>query len=568
MYLAEIRGTASKFAKTISNILDIDVMIVDDNYNRIANTFRYSSEPLPVNRFSMLGEVIHTGKVVAVKDKNTYKHCKNCPDLNECGISGLVGVPIFYENKVIGAIALLVPLNKTSPALDNMEHSVDFLIRMADLLSSKLKNIDDYNKLNVIKKEREILLNNIEDGLVSVSNSGEILHYNQQFEELFGIGRDIKGENIETLIDHPLIHEIMVFKKNVSYKRFYYEHKKHSFNGLVSYENIVTNGITNGALLTFKSYGKVYNLINEVSENFGYVSFDDILGEDEKLIEEINRAKQLAVTDEDILIYSEPGLQETILARSIHNFSDRAKRNFVCIDCSSIPYDLMEKEIFGDERGTDYSGYSIGKLRIADGGTIFFKNISSMPLYLQMEIVEVIKNNKLEQGFNIDVKMIFYSPVDLASLVEQGLFSEELYYRISKNTITIPPLANRKDDIKLIIDKTIKKMKIKHGKPGVTFEKDVLDMMYRYNWPKNLQEIEMTIDRIIYNLTNKDVAIKDIKDYKFTNETSTNIITLDEMEKELIKKALLQYDNKDQVAEALGIGRATLYRKLKKYDIN
>lgn len=96
MYLIEIKEIASKFAETISKILNIDVIIIDDKYNMIGNTYYYTNEPTPVSRYSMLGEVMQTGKVVAVSDKSTYKHCKNCPDLNECAISGLVSVPIFF----------------------------------------------------------------------------------------------------------------------------------------------------------------------------------------------------------------------------------------------------------------------------------------------------------------------------------------------------------------------------------------------------------------------------------------------------------------------------------------
>jgi sigma-54 dependent transcriptional regulator, acetoin dehydrogenase operon transcriptional activator AcoR len=571
MYLAEIRGIASKFAETISKILDIDVMIIDNNYHRIANTFRYVSDPTPITRYSMLGEVLHTGKVVAVKDKSSYEHCRNCQDLSECAISGLVSVPIYFEHKIVGAIALLVPVHKTSPVFENLENSIEFLEGMSDLLSSKLKNIDDYNKLNIIKKEREIIIDTIEDGLVFVNDMGEVVHFNHQFESFFKIDREIAGENLEKVLDHPLIHEMMMFRENFSYKVFYYEQKNHSFYGFLSCRNIMINGTDHGALLTFKSLGKVYNVLNEISDNKSNISFSSILGSDPELTAQINKAKRLAVVDENILIYSEPGLGKSILARAIHNFSDRAKQYFVFIDCDNIPFELMENEIFGSENGSG-TNPCIGKLRMAHKGTLFFKNISEMPLYLQKRLVEVIKTKELKQGsykgFNIDVRMIFDTCCDLLPLVRQGMFDEELYFRITKNTVSIPPLTKRKGDIKIIVENAIEKLKAKYLKPWLEFDQDVLDAMYAYSWPNNVREIEKMVEKIVCHVKDRIVTLDDVKRFNFVHQSRKDLKTVDEMEKDLIEKMLSEYDGKDQIAKAMGIGRATLYRKLKKFGFS
>ncbi|ABR50192.1 sigma54 specific transcriptional regulator, Fis family [Alkaliphilus metalliredigens QYMF] len=572
MYLAEIKETASQFAKTISEILDVDVMIIDDNYHRIANTFRYNQEEIPINRYTIVGETMHTGKVVVVKNKGEYEHCKNCPDLDECAISGLISVPIFLESKVVGVFALLIPINKISPIFENFEVSIDFLESMAELLSSKLKNIDDYNKLNLIKKQREIIIDMIEDGLVFVNDMGEVVHYNHQFENFFKIEGDIYGNKMKKILDHPFIHEIILLSNNFSHKLFYYEQKNHSFYGFLSYRNININGINHGALLTFKSLGAAYNELNEISNDKANVSFSDILGKDPKLIEKIEMAKKLAVIDESILICGETGLGKTMLVRAIHNFSDRSKKYFAIVDCSNTSYDLLEKEIFGSENNGNVTSLSIGKLRMAHKGTIFFNNICQMPLYLQKRLVEVIKTKELEQrtykGFHIDVRFIFDTSNDLTTRVKQGMFNEELYFRISKNIIKIPPLLSRKGDIKIVIDSVIEALKIKHLKPHLEFSQDVLETMYKYAWPKNIREIQRTIDLIIGNADDSIVRQKDIIAFDFHRLSRKDLITLDDAEKELIKKMLKQYNCKDDIAKAMGIGRATLYRKLKKYELN
>lgn len=573
MYLAEIRGTVSTFAETISKILDIDVMIVDNNHHKIANTFKYVDKMTPITRDSIIGESIHSGKVVAVKDKAYYEHCKNCGDLQECAISGLVSVPIFFDQKVVGAIALLVPINKYSPVFENLEVSIDFLEGMSELLSSKLRSIDSYKNLNVIKKEREIILDMIEDGLVFISDTGEILHCNQKFESYFKLGENAIGETLERIIDHPLIHEIILFRKNYSMKSFRYEQKQNnSFYGFLSSRNITINGVNYGTLLTFRSIGKVYSLLNEVSDSKANISFNSIMGKDTKLMKEINKAKQLAVTDENILIYGEEGLRKSILARAIHNFSDRGKQQFILIDCNNTPYDLLESEIFGIEGSEHGLKPNIGKLRMAHKGTIFFKNIWAMPLYLQRRLVEFFKTKELSLGsyndFHIDIRMIFDTNRDLSNLVEKKQFDEELYFRISKNTITIPSLANRKEDIQLIVDDMIEKLKVKHGRFHLVFQRDLLNKLYTYHWPKNLQEMERTIEHIIGNAEGSSVTLKDVEDFDFAKDNEIASKTMDDVEKELIEKMLSRYRCKAEVAKAMGIGRATLYRKLKKYNLN
>jgi transcriptional regulator with PAS, ATPase and Fis domain len=572
MYLAEIRGTASMFADAISKILDIDVMIIDSDYHRIANTFKYVSDPTPITRYSIIGEVLYTGKVVTVDDKKNYEHCKNCPDLEECGMSGVIGVPIFFDGKVVGAIALLVATNKFSPIFENLEISIDFLERMADLLSSKLKNIDDYNKLNFIKKEREIIIDMIEDGLVFLNGQNEIVHFNHQFESIFNTGGEIFGKNIEELIDHKLIHEFLLFREDFSNKFFYYEYKTISYHGLLSCRAITFKGVSHGALFTFKSLGKVNNVLNEIYDNMTNISFNNIQGNNKVLMEQINKAKQLAVGNENILITGEPGLDITVIARAIHNYSDRSKHHFIVVDCQNTLYELLERETFGSESEVHNSNISIGKLRMAHKGTIFFKNISESPLYIQKYLVEVIKTKELKRGnfkgFNIDVRMIFSTNIDLFSLVKKGIFYEELYFRIIKNSINIPSLIDRKDDVKIIINNTISNLKNKHLKPQLRFSQDLLDKLYKHNWINNIIEIQKTLELIIWKAKEDTVTLEDVNDLGIILCENAPIKTVDVIEKELIERLCSQYDCKVEIAKALGIGRATLYRKLKKYGIN
>lgn len=567
MNLIEIKGTASKFATTISKILDVNAIIIDNDYQLIANTFNVDL----VTRYSILGDVMQTGKVIVVDDKLTYDNCRNCPDLDTCVISGFIGVPIFFENNVIGAIALLVPDTTISSVFTNLQTSVDFLERMADLLSSKLKNIHDNKKLNVKNKEREIIIDMIDEALVFVNNTGQVMYYNNKFDNIFEIDQNIIGNDITQVLDHPLINRTILFRKDISYKKFYYELKNIRFYGFVSYRNIMINGIDYGGLFTFKSASYVYNAFNKVLDSKTKIDFNNIINNDPYMVNVIDKVKHIAVTDENILICSKPGLGKSTLARAIHNFSDRSKQYFAFVDCKSAPINILEDEIFGCESITNASP-NIGKLRIANKGTIFFKNISDMPMNLQKRLVEVMKTKELKvssyNDFNINVRMIFDTCDDLDFLVNNGMFNEELYYRISRNTVNIPPLSTRKDDIKIIVNNTINKIKKRFLKESIKIDEGVLELMYQYDWPNNIREIEKVVELIIYNSKNNKVILEDISNYEFVSKNNMKLKTLEEMEKELIEKMLFKYDNKDVIAAKLNIGRATLYRKLNKYGLN
>ncbi len=569
MNLVEIKGIATKFATTISKILNVDVMIVDKNYNWIANTF---TDINLVTSYSIIGSVMQSGKVAIVNDKKQFDICKNCPDVESCVINGFIGVPIFYDNKVIGVISLLILRNNKSKVFDNLDVSVDFLERMSDLLSSKLKNIDNNKKLNIINKEREIIIDMIDDALVFVNNVGEVIYYNNKFEKYFEIDKKIIKKDIRHILEHSIIKQIIELRKEISYKMFYYEMRNIRFYGFLSYRNIIINGVDYGGLFTFKSARSVSSTLNKTIDNKTKITFGDILDKDPFMIQLMDTIKHLAVNDESLLINGKKGLGKSILARAIHNFSDRSKQYFALIDCDNIPSNLLENEIFGNSTIGLNESPCIGKIRVADKGTVYFRNISEMPMNIQKRLVEVMKTREIKQssynGFSVNTRMIFDTTEDLYPLAKKGLFNEELYYRITKNVITIPSLVERREDIKVIVNYMIKKYQKKYLKQDVTLSEEVVNKMVLYHWPNNIKEIEKTIELIIYNAKKNLISLEDVYHYDFISNKVERVITLEELEKETIQRMLTRYENKDHIAELLGIGRATLYRKLNKYRLN
>lgn len=163
--------------------------------------------------------------------------------------------------------------------------------------------------------------------------------------------------------------------------------------------------------------------------------------------------------------------------------------------------------------------------------------------------------------------MIFDTRVDLSLLVRQNKFDEELYFRITRNKLELPSLAVRNGDARAIVDNTFDRLKMKYEKTKLKVDSQVLQMMYAYSWPSNIHEIEKTVDLLVCNAKTDTITIEDIKEQPFASASNCSIRTIDELERDMIAKKLVESKNKDHIAKTMGISRATLYRKIKKFGL-
>lgn len=569
MSLAEIRDVVTKFANTISRILNVDVMIVDQNLNRIANTYHYVDEPEPIRQMSIIGQVIISGQVIAIQDKQTYHACQVCPDLEACTMTGFIGVPILYRNRVAGAIALIMKADRVNDIFRDARTAIEFLEGMADLISSKIENDDDYKNLNIIKREQEILMDAIENAMISTDEIGYIKYFNKKAARFFGLKKECIGQYIKDVIPHRLISEFLTVPNDFTNKLIYIELEDHPFYGFLSCLNISINGQRSGMLFSFKSLSNINEELNEINFENVHSTFD--WAEQGYLASAtIDAAKRLSINNKSILIIGEQGSGKEMLAKAIHNFSDRSGNGFITVDCGGLYMEILEQSIFGDDRQAEGVA-GLGKLQLAHKGTIYFHRINKMPMYLQKRVVDFLKTGTIRQAFvrdiQIDVRLIFSSDEDLAGLMREGMFDDELYYRISENTIEIQPLRKDRASMLNILRKNIRFYKQKYHKEPLEFEPAVMECLQNYGWPGNMMEIEHTIDSLVYHC-NDQVRMADLKPYPMMQQMRPEIKTMKEMEKEKILQMLSVTRNKDEVARMLNIGRATLYRKLKEYQIN
>lgn len=286
-------------------------------------------------------------------------------------------------------------------------------------------------------------------------------------------------------------------------------------------------------------------------------------------------ADQVAITDATALILGENGTGKEVLARYIHSRSARAEEPFISVDLGSIPTPLFESEMFGHEKGafTDAKETRIGKFELANRGTLFLDEIGNLAPELQAKLLSVIQTKTVSKvGSNkpvrLDIRVLCATNVPLSDQVRKGLFRQDLYYRINTVEITLPPLRERKEDIAPLVGHFHAEFTKRYKKP-VTLSPGIVDHLTAYPWPGNIRELQHAMERAIIlcrtsDLTRDDFQLAPVDPVQSPNDN----LNLVEMEKEYIQKAVHKWNgNLTRVAEELGIGRTTLYRKLEEYGL-
>ena len=305
--------------------------------------------------------------------------------------------------------------------------------------------------------------------------------------------------------------------------------------------------------------------------------FDRILGNTGTMQKLFSTIKKVSKTDANVLITGENGTGKELVAREIHRQSRRSEEVFVTIDLSTLNENLFESELFGHIKGafTDANETRTGKIQTASGGSLFLDEIGNLSVSLQSKLLTVLQNREITPvGSNrtipIDVRLISATNKDLDHLIKEGLFREDLLYRIKTIHIHIPPLRERKEDITLLSEYYLKLFSDKYEKPLLRFNARAIEALKRYRWPGNVRELKHTIEKAVILTENNLLKPEDLqlKEKPAEIPDIDKAKTLEEYEREIIHRVLHKHKgNISYTASELNIGRQTLYRKMKKYDL-
>lgn len=299
------------------------------------------------------------------------------------------------------------------------------------------------------------------------------------------------------------------------------------------------------------------------------------IGQSEEILKVMELVGKVAATDVNVLITGENGTGKELIAKELHRLSKRKNEIMLSVDMGSISETLFESELFGHKRGafTDAKENRVGRFEMANNGTLFLDEIGNLPMALQAKILATLQNRILRPvGSNaqieFDVRLISATNKNLKQMIEDGLFREDLFFRINTITIELPPLRERGLDIVLLAEFYLRKYADKYGKPTLKLAQATIKKLLKYNWPGNIRELQHSVEKAVI-LADTNVLLPENFSLQ-NNKLKRNIPvqTLEEMEKEMIVTCIeREKGNMSNVARKLGITRQTLYNKLRKYEL-
>lgn len=455
---------------------------------------------------------------------------------------------------------------------------------------------------NLLFKTQELfnnVLDSIYDALCIVDKNANVIVWNKSAENLYKIDKEkILNKKIQQIFPSALLPKVLA--EGNSYENVFNSPREGCYNiisakplknddqiiGAISCDKDISELIHISELLN-KTQSNLQVLENEISNlNENRFAFSQIVSNDDNFKEIIEFSKSISKSKINVLITGESGTGKEVFARAIHVESGR-KGYFVPINCSAIPSELMESELFGYKGGA-FTGSSkegrIGKFELANNGTIFLDEIGDMPLSMQPKILRVIEDGIItkigsETSIEVDVRIIAATNKDLKKLIEKGLFRKDLYYRLNSVLIELPPLRERKSDIPLLVNKFLKDFCIAYGANIIELPSEVMNILLNHDWEGNVRELKNLIERIVIlskhgkfdiSYLPSDIVKKGKESYSqvYSKNTMNLSKVISNKEKELILNALKLCDNnKLKAAKMLNIPRSTLYFKMSKYGI-
>ncbi len=486
--------------------------------------------------------------------------------------------PIIIDDKLAGAVAVFQDITEFTEVTNQLE---------------------DVKRL---KSTLESVVENLQDAIVVVNKHGIIQLMNKAYGEFLNIDTStVVGKHVRDVIPNTRMHLVVQEgKAEVTEIQKIQDH-----NCIVTRIPIIKEGEIVGAIghLIFKDVKDLQTLAGRISKleseleyykeelckaYGGKYTFDNIIGNSDKMkwLREI--AAKAAKGTSTVLILGESGTGKELFAHAVHNASRRGGGPFIKVNCAALPENLLEAELFGYEEGAftgARKGGKPGKFELANGGTIFLDEIGEMSLAMQVKLLRVLQERELERlggtkTTKLDIRVIAATNRDLETMIEENRFRQDLYYRLNIFTLNIPPLRERLEDIPVLCKILLKKIssQVEHRVEGVTPE--AMALLLQYNWPGNVRELENILERTV-NLMDDATHIKPkhlppmIKkgskdgEPQIIEESPNDLADIKEdAEKQAILRALTAAGgNKSKAAKMLGIHRSGFYQKLQKYNI-
>ncbi len=488
---------------------------------------------------------------------------------------------------------IIATINLTGKSTLVHPHTLGLVVAAVKSIEHQLRNNKLLEELQASSSFLDAVINNMSFSIITINKDNTIGRVNSTACKSFGINsRDLVGKPIQDFLPkwsdvwRVVSRSERLLDEEVSLVGFSGE-GRYVMNAMPI---LFPDGELEGVVLTFRDMKRVYSVVNKFTGMNARYTFDDIIGASESIRRIIDFAQHVSDSPSTILITGESGTGKEVFAQAIHNHSSRRDSGFVAVNCGAIPETLIESELFGYEEGAftgARKGGRPGKFELANGGTLFLDEVGEMPIDMQVRLLRAIQEGMItrvggSKPIPVDVRIIAATNKDLKEEVEKNKFRLDLYYRLSVIPLRIPPLRERREDIPILIKFFLNSKAIKLRKDVPVIERDVFQMLLRYEWPGNVRELENFIEKTV-NLNGEILLdVKDEKEFRMkyfysepsTSDSDTSIAgyrlkSLEEVEREaLIKTIDLCSGNMSKAAKILKISRNTLYQKCKTYGID
>ncbi|END2075587.1 sigma-54-dependent transcriptional regulator [Escherichia coli] len=580
--LMQIQPTIQRFARMLASVLQLEVEIVDENLCRVAGTGAYGKflgRQLSGNS-RLLRHVLETKTEKVVTQSRFDPLCEGCDSKENCREKAFLGTPVILQDRCVGVISLIAVTHEQQEHIsDNLREFSDYVRHISTIFVSKL--LEDQGPGDNISKIFATMIDNMDQGVLVVDDESRVQFVNQTALKTLGVVQN-------NIIGKPIRFRPLTFESN-----FTHGHMQH----IVSWDNkseLIIGQLHNIQgrqlfLMAFHQSHTSFSVANAPDEPH----IEQLVGECRVMRQLKRLISRIAPSPSSVMVVGESGTGKEVVARAIHKLSGRRNKPFIAINCAAIPEQLLESELFGYVKGAFTGASANGKtglIQAANTGTLFLDEIGDMPLMLQAKLLRAIEAREIlpigaSSPIQVDIRIISATNQNLAQFIAEGKFREDLFYRLNVIPITLPPLRERQEDIELLVHYFLHLHTRRLGSvyPGIA--PDVVEILRKHRWPGNLRELSNLMEYLVNVVPSGEVIDSTLLPPNLLNNGTTEQsdvtevteahlslddaggTALEEMEKQMIREALSRHNSKKQVADELGIGIATLYRKIKKYEL-
>jgi PAS domain S-box-containing protein len=460
-------------------------------------------------------------------------------------------------------------------------------------------------KYEEIGRELDAVINFSSDEVLVADGSGKVLRANALFEENFGVKlSDVLGKTVDELekkkIFFPSVTKLVLDQKKVqTVIQSHRDGRKLLATGTPAFN---PDGSVFRVIVNTRDITRLNRLKQQLEEaelfknryqqellelRQGYLKSGEIVAASPVMLELLKVARRIAVADSTVLLTGESGSGKGMIARYIHNSSPRHNKPFTVVNCGAIPENLLESELFGYAGGA-FTGAKregkIGKLELANEGTLFLDEITELPLNLQVKLLHVLQEEVIcriggTREVKLNLRFIAATNRDISRLVEEGRFREDLYFRLDVIPLLVPPLRERREDIKILAEQFLKKLNRRYLQ-NKTIAPEVEDYLQKYSWPGNVRELENLIERMMIVVEGDEICVQHLPGHLVPVEPGVEAVMTNAgrvkplkearavMEKELLTAALHCCRTTYEMANLLEVDQSTVVRLLKKYNLS